>query len=58
MWRLTGRWGRAHLPVVTVVGEPVDTTGTADEVTERLRGDVDKLLIDARARYAELENGR
>jgi len=41
-----------------VVGEPVDTTGTADEVTERLRGDVDKLLIDARARYAELENGR
>lgn len=59
-WVKSGRkkMGRAHLPVVTVVGEAVDTAGTADEVTERLRGDVDKLLIDARARYAELENGR
>ena len=50
--------GRAHLPVVTVIGEPVDVSGTAEEATERLKGAVDKLLIEARKLYAELETGR
>lgn len=50
--------GCAHLPVVTHIGPPVDTTGTTGEVTERLKGAVDKLLVAARSHYAELENGR
>ena len=59
-WVKSGRkeMGRAHLPVVTVVGEPVDVSGTAEEATERLKGAVDKLLIEARKLYAELETGR
>ena len=59
-WVKAGRkeMGRAHLPVVTVIGEPVDTAGTAAEVTERLKGAVDKLLVQARELYAELENRR
>ena len=50
--------GRAHLPVATVIGEPVDVSGTAEEATERLKGAVDKLLVEARKLYAELETGR
>lgn len=59
-WVKSGRkeMGRAHLPVVTHIGPPVDTTGTAGEVTGRLKGAVDKLLSSARAQYAELENAR
>ena len=59
-WVKSGRkeMGRAHLPVVTVVGEPVDVSGTAEEATKRLKGAVDKLLIEARKLYAELETGR
>lgn len=59
-WVKSGRkeMGRAHLPVVTHIGPPVDTTGTTGEVTERLKGAVDKLLVAARSHYAELENGR
>ena len=44
---------RATAPTV-----PVDVSGTAEEATERLKGDVDKLLIEARKLYAELETGR
>ena len=59
-WVKSGRkeMGRAHLQVITHIGPPVDATGTTGEVTERLKGAVDKLLAAARSHYAELENGR
>ncbi|WP_297851323.1 1-acyl-sn-glycerol-3-phosphate acyltransferase [uncultured Corynebacterium sp.] len=59
-WVKAGRkeMGRAHIPVLTLIGPPIDTTGTAEEVTERLKRAVDKLVARAREQYAELENGR
>lgn len=43
--------GRNHYPVVIFVGEPVDLSGTPEEVTERLVAQEQKLLDEARAFY-------
>lgn len=45
--------GRKKLPIVIMVGAPVDTSGTPDETTARLRDAMTSLLDKARAAYAE-----
>lgn len=43
--------GRNHYPIVIFVGEPVDVSGTPEEVTERLVAQEQELLDEARAFY-------
>lgn len=48
--------GRNHTPIRVHVGAPVDTSGTPEEVTARLRAAMEELLDDARTAY-EAEYG-
>ncbi len=43
--------GRSHVPVFIHVGAPVDTSGTAEEATARLKSAMSDLLDDARSAY-------
>lgn len=43
--------GRAHVPVFIHLGPPVDTSGTPEEATARLKTAMSGLLADARAAY-------
>lgn len=43
--------GRSNIPVRIHVGAPVDTSGTPEEVTARLKSAMEKMLADARAAY-------
>ncbi|WIM67522.1 lysophospholipid acyltransferase family protein [Corynebacterium breve] len=45
--------GRNGYPVIIRLGEPVDTTGTSDEVIARLKAAMQVLLDDVRAEYNE-----
>ncbi|MDR7330469.1 1-acyl-sn-glycerol-3-phosphate acyltransferase [Corynebacterium guangdongense] len=43
--------GRSNVPVFIHVGAPVDTSGTPEEATARLKSVMSELLADARAAY-------
>lgn len=43
--------GRTKTPVMVSVGEPIGTTGTAEELTARLRDVMQTMLVDAQQAY-------
>ena len=43
--------GRTRTPVMVSVGEPIGATGTAEELTARLRDVMQTMLVDARQAY-------
>ena len=43
--------GRTHFPIIIKVGEPVDSSGTPEEATERLSRAMKELLDDVRTEY-------
>ena len=43
--------GRTRTPVMVAVGEPIAATGTAEELTARLRDEMQAMLLDVQAAY-------
>jgi 1-acyl-sn-glycerol-3-phosphate acyltransferase len=49
--------GRTKTPVMVSVGEPIPASGTADELTARLREAMQALLLDVQGAYGEHPTG-